>query len=106
VKITRKFAPGLYRLIFTDGYLSKMSVPVYFYVTNGKDAETSQYREETGVYKSVGTGATLTNEVFQLPTTTYFHYLKDTGERVKESYSKTNKPVTFSSWIHAYDYIM
>ena len=106
VKITKKFDPGLYCLIFADASSSKTSVPVYFYVTNGKNAETSQYGEETGVYKSVGTGATLTNEVFQLPTTTYFHYLKDTGERVKESYGKTNKPVTFSSWIHAYDYIM
>lgn len=106
VKIKEKFAPGLYSLIFADTNSDKTSEPVYFYVTKGKDADTLRYAEETGVYKSIGGGSVFTNEVFQLPTTTYYYYMTDTNAIVKESYSSnTNKPATFSSLWTAYSYV-
>ena len=106
VSIEEKFDPGFYCLVLKDASAesNKKSLPIYFYVTNGK--EDGRYQEETGGYKAIINNATFTNKVVQIPTSIPYYYLTDTGETKTQSYSNTNKPATFSSWASASSYIL
>lgn len=108
ITIKEKFAPGLYRLILketADGS-SKKSLPVYFYVTNGKDKTENQYKEETGIYQLVSNESAFTNKVYQIPLDVQYYYCTDTDEKKTASYSNINKPATFSSKESVYSYVL
>lgn len=108
ITIKEKFEPGLYRLILKDetSGSKKKSLPVYFYVTNGRASGGGRYQEETGGYQSLSSNSVFTNQVFQIPTSVPFYYMTDTGEVKTESYSGTNQPATFSSWGNASAYVL
>ena len=108
ITINEKFDPGLYRLIIKDttSGSSKKSLPIYFYVTNGRASGIGRYQEETGGYQNLAASSVFTNRVFQIPTTIPFYYMTDTGEVKTESYSSENLPVTFSSWGNALSYVL
>ena len=104
VMIKNKFDAGLYCLIIKDAteMSNKQSLPIYFYVTNGKDDESLLYQD----YKSDFTSEVFTNRVFQIPTSVPFYYLTDMGVLQTQSYSNTNRPVSFSSWASASSYVL
>ncbi len=107
ITIANKFEPGLYRLILKEktDESKKKSLPIYFYVTEGKDSKNSHYQENTGAYQSVSLNSAFTNKGYQIPTSVPFYYLTDTGAIKTQSYSNTNRPATFSSWSSALSYI-
>ena len=104
VTVKEKFAPGLYSLVLKDTNSEKRSLPIYFYVTNGKSG--GLYQEETGGYQSIIKNEAFTNRVFQIPTSVPYYNLTNTGTVRTKSYSNTNKPATFSSWASASSYIL
>ena len=104
VTVEETFEPGLYSLVLKDTNSEKRSLPIYFYVTNGKSG--GLYQEETGGYKAIIESEAFTNRVFQIPTSVSYYYLTDTGTVRTKSYSGTNKPATFSSWASASSYIL
>ena len=108
VSINDRFTPGLYRLTLKDSAdgSNKKSLPIYFYVTNGKVGEDSRYQEETGGYQSVYNNKVFTNKVFQIPTSVPYYYMTDTGSTVRQNYSEGNRPAVFSSWDAAYSYVL
>lgn len=106
ITIQNQFEPGLYRLILSYT-TEKRSLPIYFYVTNGKlgDGADKAYQEETGGYYAIFNNAVLTNEAFQLPATLSYYYMTDKGAVEKASYTDGNGEAIFSSWEVARDYI-
>ena len=104
--VETKFAPGLYRLVLKDlaDNSSRKTLPIYFYVTNGKvsvgEGKTF-YQDVTYTPQN----AALTNKVFQIPTEIPYHYLTAGGVLTTESYSGSNKPASFSSEAAALSYI-
>lgn len=104
ISIKEKFSPGLYRLILQDKASDKMSLPIYFYVTNGKT--DGLYQEETGGYQAISNSLAFTNKVFQIPADVPYHYMDATGAKLRQSYSSGgNRPTFFSSWAVALTYI-
>lgn len=105
--VVYKFAPGLYRLILKDlaADSSRQTLPIYFYVTNGKigedgtDSSLKHYQDVPYTPQNVA----LTNKVFQIPSDLPYYYFTDSLKT--ESYSGSNKPVSFSSRIAALSYI-
>ena len=108
ISINDKFNPGLYSLTLKDNTVgsNKKSLPIYLYVTNGKDVESGHYQEETAGYQAISNNVVFTNKVFQIPTTTLYYYMTDTGEEVKQSYSVGSRPMVFSSWNTAHSYVL
>lgn len=107
VALQNKFEPGLYRLIVKDLNSTKKSLPIYFYVTNGKvqEGENSYYQEDTGGYHAIVENTVFTNRVFQLPTSVSYYYMTEEREEKKLSYTGGNGPAIFSSWAVALEYI-
>lgn len=102
--IKDNFTAGFYRLIIGETDTPRQTLPIYFYVTNGKvsveDGNGSFYRDE--IY--MPDNAALTNKVYQLPVE--YYYLTDTGTVTTVSYSGTSRPVSFSSKMAASSYIL
>ena len=108
ITIVEKFNPGLYRLTLKDNAVgsNKKSLPIYFYVTDGRVSANGLYQEETGGYKSLSENVVFTNKAFQIPTSVSYYYMTDSGTEVKQSYGVGNRPVIFSSWGVAHSYIL
>ena len=105
ISINKKFKPGLYCLIVQDSGLNKRSFPIYFYVTNGKDAKGS-YQEETGGYQDISNRFALTNKAFQIPNSIPYYYMTNMGFEKKKNYNSGKDATIFSSWHVAHSYIL